>query len=563
MEAGAAGEASAGEASADQADPPRDEVSELPYPTGWVLLTLETRTATAIYWASVAAVALSTFLVAIPPMVDYPQHLGMAELARRMADPASPLHESFSLNYFTYNGLFHWLVAQLGHLVPIEIAGRLVAGGALALLAGANVALLRTLDRPPSYAALFVPVLFASAVVWGFLNYALGVAIGVVTLVWIVRAIRRPGVVAPLVVASLSLVSGFCHVLATLVSCALAIAFAPEAAWRATSHLSGKRRFLGGIGRAFVGLAPLLAGATFCIAVYLEQYQWNPASYSDPTHEGSGPPLAYRLWWFAPYTTGLHGDETDQVLLLASVALAFAVLAGGLVRRVPGDRPLILPALATLGIYLWIPMVFIGTHIIFPRFGQAVIFGLLFALPALESRWAASARRLALSLAVLTAVNLAGHMVWFGVETEGLSEVLDELPGDRKVTAVVYEPSTTSFRNGVLIHIAAYHGARNGGEWAYNFARYQSVPLNFKPNTQPGWPREGWEFYPEEYNPRCWYARVYDVVLVQAPMFMVDYPDEPVRRMVFGPDADLVQLIARSGRYFAFDTEGVPYDGTP
>jgi hypothetical protein len=540
-----------------------EDVEALPYPTGLVLLTLENRASTAIYWVSVIAVALSTFLVAIPPMVDYPQHLGMAELAHRMSDPSSPLHESFTLNYFTYNALFHWLVAQLGHLMPVEIAGRLVAGAALALLAGANVALLRTLGRPPSYAALFVPVLFASAVVWGFLNYALGVAIGVTALVWIARAIMRPGVVAPLVVGVLSLVCGFCHVLATLLLCALALAFAPEIAWRATRKLAGWRRIASGVRRAFVALAPLLTGAIFCIAVYLQQYQWNPASYSDPTLEGSGPPVEYRLWWFAPYTTGLHGDDTDQVLLLASVALALTVLVGGLWRRVPGDHPLVLPALATFGIYLWIPMVFIGTHIIFPRFGQTVVFGLLFLLPALAPRWAGMVRRLALALAVVTAINLAGHMVWFGVESRGLSEVLDALPGDRKVTAVVYEPSTTAFRNGVLIHIAAYHGARNGGEWAFNFARYQSVPLNFKPYTQPGWPREGWEFFPEEYNPRCWYARSYDVVLVQAPMYMVDYPDGPVRTLVFGPDADLVQLIARSGRYFAFDTKDVPYDGTP
>src|SRR5690606_40124490 len=97
--------------------------------------------------------------------------------------------------------------------------------------------------------------------------------------------------------------------------------------------------------------------------------------------------------------------DTDQVPVVTTIALARAIAIGGIVRRVRGDRPLFLPAATTFGIYLWIPMVLIGTHIIFPRFGQPGVFGLLFVLPALPKRGLEMARRLALALAVVTALS--------------------------------------------------------------------------------------------------------------------------------------------------------------
>ena len=80
--------------------------------------------------------AASLFIPRLLPMVDYPQHLGIAEILRRLFDASAPEHQSFSPNWFTYNALFHLLTALLGSVVGVETAGRVVVGLALVGLGG-------------------------------------------------------------------------------------------------------------------------------------------------------------------------------------------------------------------------------------------------------------------------------------------------------------------------------------------------------------------------------------------------------------------------------------------
>ncbi len=89
-------------------------------------LVLDTPRATLLYWGAVALVVGGLFITRLLPCVDYPQHLALSDVARRLADPAAPEHVQYQLNYFTYNGLFHVLVAWLSHVLPIELAGRCV-----------------------------------------------------------------------------------------------------------------------------------------------------------------------------------------------------------------------------------------------------------------------------------------------------------------------------------------------------------------------------------------------------------------------------------------------------
>lgn len=69
-------------------------------------LTLDSRAATRLYWTSVALVVSGLFVTKLLPCVDYPQHLALSSVARRLADPSAIEHAEFQLSYFTYNGLF-------------------------------------------------------------------------------------------------------------------------------------------------------------------------------------------------------------------------------------------------------------------------------------------------------------------------------------------------------------------------------------------------------------------------------------------------------------------------
>jgi hypothetical protein len=542
------------------------------------LFALDTPRATAAYWGAVGLVIASLFVTRLLPCVDYPQHLALSDIARRLADPGAPEQAQYWLNYFTYNGLFHVVVARIGMVLPIELAGRLVVAASLAAMGAAVLALVKTVGRPPVHAALFTPILFSFSVGWGFANYVLATAIAAWALVFVARAAARPGVVSIGAVAVLGLLCAFAHVLAMMILCIGASAVALETGWRVAGQgvagSSGRRAWRAAL-RATWAVAPLILGGLYCVAVYRMQYAWNPTMYRDPTMEGSSPPLWEKVVWFGAFATDLFRDGTDQVILWTAVAvMGFAVYiawrgasrdrpagATGAAREEPA--PLRAPFVAFAAAYFATPMVLIGTHLIFPRLAQWAVLGAVLATPRFPRELEAKARRWMLGLGLAAGINTVAHCLLFSWETNDASRVIDDLPAGRAATAVIWEPGTAAFRNGMLTHLAAYYAARKHGQWAFAFARYLSVPVRFKEGAQPAWPVKGWEFDAKSYDPRCKYARAFPLVIVRAPADLPrDASGEPrVRKLVFPRDADAVKLLSHHGRFWAFDSTGLPDDG--
>jgi hypothetical protein len=166
-------------------------------------------------------------------------------------------------------------------------------------------------------------------------------------------------------------------------------------------------------------------------------------------------------------------------------------------------------------------------------------------------------------IAVAAGVNTLAHCLLYSFETADASAVIDDLPPGQSASAVIWEPGTWAFRNETLAHLAGYYAARKHGQWAFAFARYLSVPVRFKPGAQPAWPARGWEFAPSDYDARCKYARAFPLVIVKAP---AELPrdasgEDAVRRLVFQADWSRVRLMSHHGRYWAFDSRGLPEDG--
>jgi hypothetical protein len=534
-------------------------------------LVLDTRQGTLLYWTAVALVIAGLFVTRLLPCVDYPQHLALSDIARRMADPAAPENAQYQLNYFTYNGLFHVMVAWIARVLPIELAGRLVIALSLAGMAGAVLALVRVLRRPPVHAALFTPILFSFSLGWGFVNYVLATTVAAWALVFVARAALRPTVLAVGAVGVLGLACAFAHVLAMLILCVAAAGLSLELAWRTTPPSAPlPSRIVRTILRAAIAAVPLIVGCIYCVEVYRRQYVWDPNMYRDPTLEGSAPPLWEKLTWFGAFATDLFWDATDQVILWAAIAVMVWSEWLAWRRRRAGDvsredpPPILLPFLLLTLAYFATPMVLVGTHLIFPRLAQWTVLGAVLATPRFPAASAARAQRWILGIAVAAGVDVLLHCGLYAWETNDASRVIDDLPPGRSATAVIWEPGTYAFRNGTLTHLAAYYAARKHGEWAFAFARYLSVPVRFKPGAQPAWPAHGWEFKGEAYDPRCKYARAFPLVIVKAPKHMPrDESGEPlVRALVFKQDAQVVRLLSHHGRYWAFDTEGLPDDGT-
>ena len=535
------------------------------------ILVLDSRRQTLLYWTAVTLVIAGLFVTRLLPCVDYPQHLALSDIARRLADPTAPENAEYQLNYLTYNGLFHVGVAWISRVLPIELAGRLVVALSLAGLAAGVLALVRVLGRPAVHAALFTPILFSFSLGWGFVNYVLATTIAVWALVFVARAALGPTVLAVLAIGALGIACAFAHVLAMLILCVAAAGLALELAWRRTpASVPLPRRALRIVLRASVAALPLVLGCAYCIEVYRRQYVWDPNMYRDPVLEGSAPPLWEKLTWFGAFATDLFWDATDQVILWAAIAvmgwsewLSWRQRRTGTPSR-EESPPIVLPFVLLTLAYFATPMVLVGTHLIFPRLAQWTVLGAVLATPAFPVPTAARAHRWILRIALAAGVDVLLHCGLYAWETNDASRVIDDLPPGRSATAVIWEPGTYAFRNGTLTHLAAYYAARKHGQWAFAFARYLSVPVRFRPGAQPAWPARGWEFEAEDYDPRCKYARAFPLVIVKAPRGLPrDATGEPlVRELVFKQDAQAVRLLSHHGRYWAFDTQGLPDDGT-
>jgi hypothetical protein len=534
-------------------------------------LVLDSTQGTVLYWAAVALVIAGLFVTRLLPCVDYPQHLALSDIARRLGDPAAPENAQYQLNYFTYNGLFHVSVAWIARLFPIELAGRIVISLSLAGMAGAVLALVRVLRRPPVHAALFTPILFSFSLGWGFVNYVLATTLAAWALVFVARATLKPTVLAVVAVGGLGLACAFAHVLAMLILCLAAAGLSLELAWRMTPASAPlPSRVLRTVLRAALAALPLVVGCIYCVEVYRRQYVWDPNMYRDPTLEGSAPPLLQKLTWFGAYATDLFWDATDQVILWAAIVVMVWSEWLAWKRRRAGDLsredppPVLLPFVLLSLAYFATPMVLVGTHLIFPRLAQWAVLGAVLATPRFPAANAGRAQRWILGIALASGVDVLLHCGLYAWETNDASRVIDDLPPGGSATAVIWEPGTYAFRNGTLTHLAAYYAARKHGEWAFAFARYLSVPVRFKPGAQPAWPALGWEFDGAAYDPRCKYARAFPLVIVKAPKHLPsdDSGESLVRALVFKQDAQTVRLLSHHGRYWAFDTAGLPDDGT-
>jgi hypothetical protein len=445
-----------------------------------------------------------------------------------------------------------------------------VLGCALASTAWSVRKLLVTLGRPPVYAALFVPMLFAFSASWGFLNYVVALALAFAALTGVAAHLRGPahaGWTAARI-AILSLLSAMTHPLAMLVLWVFSAALVLEVSGRdMTTRISAARR-------AATAFAPTLAGGLWYAAVYVGHYASAP--HLTDTRD---PVLWPKLARFPFYATDLHADRSDGPIVYGAVAIMVAIVACRFVldrvrtrRGAPAaSEPLvvapthavILPFATMLACYLAMPMIFMGSQLMFPRLVPALVVGALIALPRIDGSDGGVARALAavscLAVAWWSALNLNAHFREYRDETDDASRLLDALPTGRRASAVVYSDFTDAFCRGGVLHLAAWYAARKHGDWAFAFARYPYMPVRYIEGRAPDWPEHGWEFAPSQYDARSTYARTYDLLLVKTLEYLDPIQNEAtVRANVFGADAATPRLLAHYGLYWAFDTAGIP-----
>jgi hypothetical protein len=512
---------------------------------------------TAAFWGSIALYVAAMWVPKFPPLVDYPQHLGIASLLQGWLAGGATERALYDVNLFTYNASFHTLVALLGFVVPVETAGRIVLSLVPPLFGLGALSLMRAARRPRWYALLALPLVYNSVFTWGFVNNSLGYAVALTVFAWHYRAQEASaapggetrGLWARAVLGGLLV--AYLHICATFFLCAAAGLVALHRC--AHSGAPPKVRF-GSLLRACLALLPpaLLSGAFVVFNATSAHANWE-----NGMHDGLDEYAWRKVVHFADLVFGNFADGSDRRLFWMFL-LALGALYWPRRQKTPAGRDFRMLLAFFLLLYLIVPRVLFATWFMFERFGVIVALMAIAAAPVVKMGRASFFKMLVAALAIVTPANVVRQVASVPDEADA-DAVLEAIPRDAKVQGLIWEPSPWPvLERQTWVHFQSYAMPRRHAETMPSFTFIESMPVHYKLDRRPPRPPAAFEWTPEKYSLDDPWASYFTYVLVRAPAADAD----PAQR-IFGSERSRVKTVAHRGRFWLFDIHGVFADDGP
>ena len=440
------------------------------------------------------------------PLLDLPQHLGVASAIARLGNPSAGFARYYAMDaaidpYWGYYAPMWLLVRAL----PLELASRLLLSAwAVALPASVGFAL-RSLGRDWRWAIFALPLVYSTNLFLGFAPFlmALPLLFAGIGLTAVESDAEGPRPRLPWALCATALAAFLAHVQAylfLLLSAAVLLA------------AGGSRRCLLRTAAAYLPSLALFA-AWFVPNFLANPHPRAPLAHT-PNYRAFGSiadlgavyetkatllaRLPERLW-------GTYGDGSGDAIGIAWMLLLglAAVLAGwpdppgeagaphprpgGVLRARRGE----LLCLVALACYLFLPVQIAGQWYLGPRY---LVLAALLA-PAWVAARASGGRLVLVGAAALLALaadaNAARKVADFQRQVGGFEKVLDEMEPGRRALGLVFDRGERGpIRQPVLLHFAAYYQALRGGDVGFSFAGLPSVPLVYRPGAQAPHPSE-------------------------------------------------------------------------
>lgn len=531
---------------------------------------------TVAYWGSLLLLVAGLFRNKLLPFVDYPQHLALAATLKRMIVGGGPERHLFETNLASYNSLFHVLVAVANLVVPIDFAGKLVLSLYVFLVGYATLALLRATGRPRARAFLILPVVFGYSIIWGFVNFGLGVSLQIVVLSRVLdrdrllaaahhhRGIRR--YLPEIVTAVVALLGAYTHLLATALGYMLMLVAIVARAQ------TDRAPFFERLGRALRTGLPLLPAIAWCAFVYWRQTHGSFQNFEYGVAEGNDVFAMSKVKEFFTYATGFRADGFDAKVLSIGVGL---LGVGAMLRDVEDAPPVALRWLfvASVVAYLIIPHVFWATNFVFERITFLIVLTAILWAPRAIPRYEQGLRLMYVSVGLAAAGGFFQFMGSPDMQKElgDLDAILGKMPDGRRVTGLLWDPIVRTHlpppeahaaeriqvtAQYSMLHTSAYYVARHGGEVAFSFTRTMSLPVHYRKETMPPDPPPNFEWNPGDYRAQAPWAKYFDLVLMKTQW---DDQIDP-RPSVWGSHASEVDVVAHQGKWWVFETKRVTED---
>ncbi len=490
--------------------------------------------ARAVEWcagALVLAAAVAPFWAGrFLPLLDLPQHLGLAAAVSAAGDPASPWARYLEVDpwpvpYWSWYAAI-WLLARA---FPLEVAAKLVLSAYAAGLPLAAGWLLRSLGRDPRWAVFAVPLVFSTNLFYGFMPFLVAMPLLLLALGLLDRHLAAeqatPGRAALLGAAAVAVYLSHAQVFLLLGAAAPILWALHWRGWRWGARRSvplvpALGLFAAWLVRAFVAPHPGFRRPGYSWHGRL----WDLGMSWEPFRERVGRAMEHLFGSFTDGSDSLMGWALLTFVAAAAVAApraAGGAAPAGLRARLLDRRGEIL-AVFFLLLWLVLPYSVRGQWYLAPRY---LVFAALLA-PAFIRAPALGRRRWFLAggtvLALAFSADAGLEIRAFQPEMAGLEEVLSRAePGGRLAGllfihdyrgGVVRElepgpvkhpgldpdrPHPVEQRISTLHHAPAWYQVWRGGDLAVSFAGLPSNPVRRRPGMEAPFPLE-WQ--PERFD---------------------------------------------------------------
>jgi hypothetical protein len=449
------------------------------------------------------------------PLLDLPQHLGLAAVLARAGDRSSPLAAYYAIDpwptpYWGYYGSM-WALTRI---FPLELANRLVLTAYAVGFPLACAYLLASFGRDRRWAVFSVPLVFSTNLFFGFATFLVAVPLVLLGLGLTERHLAgeraRARHAVPLALVAVLVYLGHAQAylvlgLGVVVIGAVHARGLRWAAARSLPYLPSLALFAAWVARSF-GAAHRIRGHT--------------AEYT--TLGGVGRLGAvYEPWQVVVRTMperllGAFTDRSDMRLGAALLAVFLAALVTcyepvktnplSLEGRGPGrgsvkawlhaHRADVL-VLALLASYLFLPMQITGQWYLNPRhlLFAALAAPLVLARPA--SGWRAWLAGAAAVVALLACLNTAAQVRAFQAQAGPFQRLELRLPRGGRVLGLPFDLGVAGpVKLWPFLHWACWQQILAEGDVGFSFAGLPGIPVRYQPGMQAPHPYEWrpWDF---------------------------------------------------------------------
>lgn len=474
-------------------------------------------------WSFVVTFAGLALLAILPlwigeymPMVDLPQHAAQLSIGLHWQDPEFGYPRYFQPNWMTNQLLAYGVVKFFLAFMPLVPALKCALSVAVIGVPLATWFLLSRIGSDRWFSLLTFPVSYNFCFYWGFLNFIVGIPLGLVFVALAVGYAVAPSRRLALAMIAYAHVLFFAHVLVLafsgLIAASIVLARAPT------------RR------DKLVGCAAL-ASVLPAVAVWWAVIQGlAPSTTGTPVFGYWG---VHRLSQFLSFQVGLEERDLRGALIGGALFLLPFVM-GGRPSREPWRW---IPFGVTLLAFFSVPLSAIEVDLIYGRFAAFALPTLLFALertkpaeadvPGAPAR--ARARRVfGTALVAGQLLTLALSFRAFDAEARSLDSVLATAEPHKRMLYLPMAPTSAATFGWPYCHFGQWYQVKRGGLVDFSFAEFFPMWYRYRDELLPGLPDE-FDWHPEKFRWRAHHGERFDYLLVRGPVLPEWFEGEPQR----------------------------------